>query len=1039
MKFKFKTQQYQTDAVSSIVKVFEGQPFLNKVKYIRDLGVSKKDAQISFDDISKDAYEKDDIGYENAKILPSIDDAALLANIRTIQAENNIKLSDNLVRHLGRCSLDIEMETGTGKTFVYIKSIFELNAKYGWSKFIIVVPSVAIREGVNKSFQMTQEYFMDHYGKKARYFIYNSGKLNDLDSFSSSSSIQVMIINSQAFNATGKDARRIYEKLDDFQSRRPIDVIAKNRPIIILDEPQKLGGEKTQDSLKLFNPLFCMSFSATHKKQNNLIYVLDALEAYNQKIVKKIEVKGFEIKNLRGTGKYIYLSNIVLSKNKPPMARIEFEINYQNSINREVRILAVGDNLYHLSAGKNMPPLEQYKNNFVISEINPFNNTVTFLNGEVITAGEAKGDVSENDLRRIQIRETILSHFEKEEVNFNKGIKTLSLFFIDEVAKYRKYDDKGNEANGEYATIFEREYTSILNEYLSLIETPYIQYLKKINVKKTHNGYFSIDKKTNRLVDGSIEKRGEMAGLSNDISAYDLILKNKERLLSFEEPTRFIFSHSALREGWDNPNVFQICTLKRSDSAITKRQEVGRGMRLCVDSTGERMDSGLQPPINVHEVNKLTVIASDSYSDFVSGLQAEIKAELYDRPTKATKEYFKNKIVKDADGKQVVLDTKLSGMLYQYLARNEYIDYDDNVTDKYRQDKENSSFATLPQELQPISNGVHLLVQSVFDENVIKNMFDNASTAKVTDNVLNDNFKKFQTLWNLINHKYAYTVKFDSDELIKKAVEHIEKNLYVTELKYTTSTGVQRDVMDENKLASGDAFKTASTRTQVLKNAGGSDITYDLIGMIAKGTTLTRKTVVKILKDLQPLTFAKFKSNPEEFITKVIKLIIEQKATMVVRDITYNQTDGKFESTIFTAEKQKADFTKAFKAEKHIKDYVITDGYVAESVEMKFAKSLDAANEVCVYAKLPKGFYIPTPVGNYSPDWAISFNDDYGIKHIYFIAETKGTMNSMHLQPVEQAKLDCAKKLFNDVSTSKVRYHNVTDYDVMLDVIAQLN
>ncbi|MEG2541540.1 MAG: restriction endonuclease subunit R, partial [Clostridia bacterium] len=322
-------------------------------------------------------------------------------------------------------------------------------------------------------------------------------------------------------------------------------------------------------------------------KQNNLIYVLDALEAYNQKLVKKIEVKGFEVKNLRGTGKYLYLSGIVVAKNKPPMARIEFEHNYNSSINRDAKLCKVNDNLYHLSAGKNMPPLEQYKNGYVISEINPFNNTVTFLNGEVLTVGEAKGDCSERDMRRIQIRETIISHFEKESINFNKGIKTLSLFFIDEVAKYRKYDESGHETNGDYADIFEREYISVLNEYLSIVETPYVKYLKSIDVHKTHNGYFSIDK-ANRLTDPSIGKRGE--GISDDISAYDLILKDKERLLSFDEPTRFIFSHSALREGWDNPNVFQICALKHSDSTVTKRQEVGRGMRICVDCDGERMD-----------------------------------------------------------------------------------------------------------------------------------------------------------------------------------------------------------------------------------------------------------------------------------------------------------------------------------------------------------------------------------------------------------------------------------------------------------------
>ncbi len=1036
MKFKFKIQEYQTKAVDAIVKVFEGQPYLNKVQYTRDIGIRQQTSQMTMYDIPE--YEEDNVGFENANIVLS--DEMLLGNIRAIQTENNIKLSDKLVKDLGRCSLDIEMETGTGKTYVYIKSIFELNKKYGWNKFIVIVPSIAIREGVKKSFEMTQDHFMDFYNKKARFFIYNSSRLSELDTFASSNDIQVMIINSQAFAASlkedgkSKDARIIYSKRDEFASRKPIDVISANKPILILDEPQKLGGDATQKAMKRFNPLFAMSFSATHKKHNNLIYVLDALEAFNQKLVKKIEVKGFELKNLRGTGKYLYLSNIVLSTNKPPMARIEFERNYQNSINRESKLLKVGDNLYHLSAGLNMPPLEQYKG-YVIKEINPINDTVTFLNGEVISARDAVGDVSERDIRRIQIRETILSHFEKEEENFYKGIKTLSLFFIDEVAKYRKYDEDGNAKNGEYAEIFEKEYTSILNDYLSLVETPYIKYLQSIETSKTHNGYFSIDKKTNRMIDGSVEKRGEMAGLSNDISAYELILKNKERLLSFDEPTRFIFSHSALREGWDNPNVFQICTLKHSDSTVTKRQEVGRGMRLCVNSSGDRMDKTVAG-IDVHELNKLTVIASDSYADFIGELQKELKAELYDRPTKASKEYFVGKVLKDDKGNQVVLDKRMAGMLYQYLSKNDYIDYDDNVTDTYRSAQKVGDFSALPEELQSVAEGVHKLIQSVFDENIVKSMFENAGTTKITENKLNDNFykKEFQILWNYINHKYAYRVDFDSKELINNAIKALNDKLFVTQLKYVKSTGEQKDLMEENQVDRGDSFKAAKTETITLKGYECSTVKYDLVGMIATGTKLTRKTIVAILKGITAPVFGCFHHNPEEFIRKAISLINEQKATQIVDDISYNQIDGTFDSEIFTAGKMNADFNKAFKSNKHIQDYVISDGTAEKSVERRFAEDLEEAQEVCVYAKLPRSFYIPTPVGNYSPDWAIAFSEG-SVKHIFFVAETKGTLESLQLRPIETAKIRCARKLFNICSTSKVKYHDVTDYQDMLNII----
>lgn len=618
MKFNFKIQQYQTDAVDAVVNVFNGQGFHDKISYIRDLGKMKsKDMQITlgFSDEKMELYDLvNDTGYKNEMV--KLSDEQLLNNIQALQRQNNIKLSNSLVKDLGRCSLDIEMETGTGKTYVYIKTMFELNKKYGWSKFIVVVPSIAIREGVKKSFEITVDHFMEHYGKKARFFIYNSSKLNQLDNFSSSSGINVMIINTQAFasslnenkNVGGRKgdtaARIIYSKRDEFGSRRPIDVIKANRPIIILDEPQKMGGEVTQKALKNFNPLFSLNYSATHAKHHNLIYVLDALDAFNKKLVKKIEVKGFEVKNFRGTDSYLYLEQIVLSSKKPPMAKIELEIGYNKSINRKSRILGVGEDLYYVSQ-----EMEQYKG-YTISEIDPLRATVTFTNGEVISTGDIVGDISEKDMRRIQIRETILSHFEKEEKLFDKGIKCLSLFFIDEVTKYRQYDENGDEVLGEYGKMFEQEYINVLNEYVTLLDTPYQRYLKSTcsDVGEVHKGYFSIDKK-GHVIDSKVKRGSEF---SDDISAYDLILKNKERLLSFDEPTRFIFSHSALREGWDNPNVFQICTLKHSDSNTAKRQEVGRGLRLCVNQNGNRMDVESCGE-TVHDINVLTVVASESY------------------------------------------------------------------------------------------------------------------------------------------------------------------------------------------------------------------------------------------------------------------------------------------------------------------------------------------------------------------------------------------------------------------------------------------
>ena len=658
---------------------------------------------------------------------------------------------------------------------------------------------------------------------------------------------------------------------------------------------------------------------------------------------------------------------------------------------------------------------------------------MTFTNGEVIKAGDVVGDVSEKDMRRIQIRETILSHFEKEEKLFNMGIKCLSLFFIDEVAKYRQYDENGDEVLGEYGVMFEEEYLNALNEYTTLLDTPYQKYLKSTcsDVSAVHKGYFSIDKKTGHSIDSKLKRGSEF---SDDISAYDLILKNKERLLSFDEPTRFIFSHSALREGWDNPNVFQICTLKHSDSNTAKRQEVGRGLRLCVNQNGNRMDVE-SCGASVHDINTLTVIASESYKTFVTDLQSDIKTVLYDRPTVATSEYFKGKCI-NVDGVSTIIDDDTANAIEFYLIQNGYVDMKRKVTDKYRQDIKSGTVAELPDELKPMADGIHTLIQAVYDDSILKDMFADGHETKVKDNPLNENFakKEFQALWREINHKYAYTVEFDSDELIKKAIAHIDEKLFVSELQYTATIGRQKAEMNEYEVERGASFTGEKTRTQTLKHAETSQIKYDLIGKVAEGTTLTRKTVSAILQGIRMDKIHMFKNNPEEFISKVIRLINEQKATMIVEHISYDTIEGEYDSNIFTAEKNTQSFDKAFLAKKAIQDYVFTDGSAEKSIERKFAEDLDAAEEVCVYAKLPRTFQIPTPVGNYSPDWAIAFYEGT-VKHIFFIAETKGTMESLELRPIEQAKISCAKKLFNEMSNSKVVYNDVDSYQSLLNIM----
>ncbi|MBQ7281120.1 MAG: DEAD/DEAH box helicase family protein [Bacteroidales bacterium] len=1018
MKFKFKIQQYQTDAVEQTVNVFAGQPSKANAQYRRDLG--KRNGQITF--------EEEYVGWRNNDV--ELDDHQLLENIQKMQVEGNIPQSKLLSKPegLGACSLDIEMETGTGKTYVYIKTMFEMNKRYGWSKFIVVVPSIAIREGVYKSFTMLEDHFMEQYGKKARYFIYNSGNLTQIDSFSSDASINVMIINVQAFNTSlnadknveGRKgdaaARIIYSKRDDFQSRRPIDVIAANRPIIIMDEPQKMEGVATQKALKNFKPLFVLNYSATHKTSHNCIYALDAYDAYRQRLVKKIQVKGITLQNLSSTQAYIYFDNIILSKNHAPKVRLEIEVQGATATRRQTCTFSQGDSLYDFSK------LPAYKE-FVIIEINAYTNTICFRNGDKLHKGEVMGDVTEKTKQQIQIRETVASHFEKERELFRHGIKTLSLFFIDEVANYKSYDEQGEVVKGQLWQMFEEEYLRYFNENLSLFEDDYQKYLCKFPVGQVHNGYFSIDKKGHAI--NSEVKRGET--ISSDISAYDLILKNKERLLSFDEPTRFIFSHSALREGWDNPNVFQICTLRHANSATAKRQEVGRGLRICVDQQGNRMDAERLGD-SVHDINKLTVIANESYSSFVDDIQKETREALRERPTQAKVAYFKGKTFKVGEELHTISEMEATSIV-NYLFENDYTDENGNILQSYHKDMQQEALAPLNKKLQPIAEQVHRLIQGIFDPAALEGMIEDANKkAEAVNEKLNDNAQKeeFKKLWAQINHRYVYTVHYDSEELIKKSIAAIDKDLTVTQLRYIVTTGEQGEGTDFD----GDQRMSR----QEMRNVSTSTVLYDLVGDIARGATLTRRTVVRILKGILPERLLLFKNNPEEFIRKVIKLIKEQKATMIVEHIAYNLTTDTYDTNIFTQEKSRQSVDKAYPAKKHILDYVFSDS----KGERNFAEDLDKADEVCVYAKLPRTFQIPTPVGNYAPDWAIAFNDNMGIKHIFFIAETKGSMDSMQLKGVEKAKIDCAKKLFNELSTSNVRYHEVSSYDKLLEVMKSM-
>jgi len=1016
MIIKFKKKKYQSIAVEAVVDCFKGQVKSSGLSYRVDPG---KPVEIKGQVSLFDAIE--DSGFKNSELTLSPDQ--LLANIKTVQENQNLQISENLVScKVGNelicpINLDVEMETGTGKTYVYLKTMFEMYEEYGWSKFIIVVPSIAIREGIHQSIELTREHFLEDYSTQIKSFIYNSKALHELESFSTDAGINVMIINVQAFNARGKDNRRIYEELDSFQSRRPIDVIKANRPILILDEPQKMEGNATVKSLKEFNPLMMLRYSATHKTEHNKVHRLDAVDAYNQKLVKKINVRGISVKGLSGTNAYLYLQSIEVSSTKPPVARMEIEIKQNSGIKRVMRKINATDNLYEMSG-----ELEQYRG-FVVSEIDATKDVVSFSNGIEIISGEATGDVNEETLRRIQIREAIKAHIEKEQVLFYKGIKVLSLFFIDEVAKYRQYSEEGEALQGEYAKYFEEEYKEALKDAESTLTPEYNDYLRNIATRDTHRGYFSIDKHK-KLVNPDIQRTGEDKGNAKDIDAYDLILKDKKRLLSFDEPTRFIFSHSALREGWDNPNVFVICTLKHSDNTISRRQEVGRGMRISVNKHGERMDD----LATVHDINVLTVVASESYKDFVTGLQKDISDSLSARPKIADEDYFLGKVLNTDNGK-VKVDSKMARTIYKYLLKNDYINDDDTISNEYHEAKREESLSDLPDDLKEHTQEVFELIDSVFTVSQLPNIEDGRK-AKV--NPLNKNFEKkeFQSLWEKINRKAIYTVHFDSQELITNCIGTIDNQLQVKALTYVIERGSQKEEVSYDDMKALEGFKSGKHETIKDTSSIRSSVKYDLIGKVAAETKLTRTTVSSILKGVREDTFNKYKTNPEDFMQGVSRLINEQKATTVIEHLAYDPIDETHSSNIFTQEKPKESFDKAMKVDNHIYDYVFTDS----KIEKEFANKLDTATEVVVYAKLPNSFFIPTPVGHYNPDWAIAFQEGT-VKHVYFIAETKGSMSSMDLRKVEEVKIECARKFFAKITSDQVKYDVVNSYEKLLGLV----
>lgn len=1016
LTLKFKNQQFQTDAARAVTDVFHGQRNQSMAEFTHDVGFEKGMGSLY-----------DVVGYRNQPV--TISAGQLLENIRAIQMPAQLRPSETIDTNDLR--LTIEMETGTGKTYTYIKTMYELNKLYGWSKFIIVVPSIAIREGVCRSFEIMSEHFAAEYGKRIQSFIYDSKQLTKIDQFASDSNMHVMIINTQAFAARGEDARRIYMKLDAFRSRKPIDVIAATNPILIIDEPQSvLGADKknaTRNRLQEFHPLFTLLYSATHRADDivNMVYRLDAMDAYNKKLVKKISVKGIEQKGTTATNGYVYLESIELSKGNP-LARLGFDKRMASSIKPVVQLVSDGFDIYQQSG-----QLQEYAHGYRVESIDGFNRTVRLLNGLVLGEGEMVGKVNDIYVRRHQIRETILSHIHKERKLFSMGIKCLSLFFIDHVDNYRIYEPGGGTKNGTYAEIFEEEYASIVGQLqLELADDPkYLEYLKKFSAPEVHNGYFSRDKKGHYVQPSATELRNES---SNDVSAYDLIMKDKERLLSFSEPTRFIFSHSALKEGWDNPNVFQICTLKDSDNQTKKRQEVGRGMRLCVNDQGERQDENVLHG-RVFEVNELTVIASESYNSFASKLQTEIADAVGDRPIKVQPTLFAGMTITNAQGEKKQIDDLGASFLFTALVGNGYVNRQGQLTQKYHDDKQ-QGVLDFGEEYNEYKTDIVNRLDAVFNPDVVRPE-DARRTREAKFDSKRFERKEFQALWNKINHKTYYTVDFKTDDLIDRAVIELDNHLQVTNINIQVVSGTLESIKSKDQLTAGTAMKQTKAETTSIHELVGEKVKYDLIGKLVEDTGLTRKAIVSILQRISPKTFMQFKANPEEFIIKAGNIINECKAIAVIEHVAYHKLDKKFDSDIFSASELKGRLgVNAMESEKSLYDLVVVD---SQGIEMNFAKELETQNEVAVYTKLPGGFYINTPVGHYNPDWAIVFNENEDIKHVYFVAETKGSLEESQLRESERSKIACARKHFATIAGSSLIYDVVRNYNDLRNILVK--
>jgi type III restriction enzyme len=999
MKIKFNPDlDFQREAINAIVDLFDGQQVCQTNFTVSPLK--------QMDDLFA-GMDQNDLGIGNR--LRLLDDD-IHKNVKAIQLRNGLAPSESLTS----MDFSVEMETGTGKTYVYLRTILEANRLYGFTKFIIVVPSLAIKEGVYKSLEMTEEHFKGLYDNiQFDYFVYDSQKLGQVRNFATSDYIQVMVINIDAFRKSFTDPEKehkaniIHRPHDRMTGSRPIEFIQATNPIVIIDEPQSVDTtHKSREAIASLNPLCTLRYSATHVDKHHMMYKLDSVDAYERKLVKQIEVAGIEVRDSHNKA---YIKLLKVDNRKSPItAQIEMDVLQRSGeVKRKKKTVHRGDDLLDLSGGRDI------YDGYIIDDIycEKDKEYIDFTSKpEIVGLNQTIGDVNEDEYKRLQIRKTIEEHLDKEVRLRPQGLKVLSLFFIDRVANYRWYDGEGNSQLGKYALMFEEEYARAVSK------PKYHILFKGVDLETAaegvHNGYFAVDKKKDTSGNGRFKESRGAGNAQADESAYQLIMRDKEKLLSFDSKLKFIFSHSALREGWDSPNVFQICTLNETDSLLKKRQEIGRGLRIAVNQDGER--------VHGFDVNRLTVMANESYEDFARQLQKEIEQDEGIKFGVVERHLFANIPIRTGDQQTEYLGVETSQKVWEHLEAKGYIDARGNIQDVLKADLKAGEI-DLPDEVKDHTTLINAVLRKVAGKLNIKNA-DDRKRVKLNKVVYLS--EEFKLLWERIKYRTTFRVDFDCEALISKCADEIAKTLVVGKARFVFRKSLA--TIDRGGVQMTDP--TQSTHVYEAKDYQLPDV----ISFLQNETNLTRRTLVEILKRSDRLQ--DFKNNPQKYIEQVSAIIRHQMRLFIVDGIKYEKIGDQhyYAQELFEENELYGYLSKnMLESKKSIFDHVVYDS----DVEEEFAQSFELSEEVKVYAKLPGWFMIDTPLGSYNPDWAVLVEMDCQ-ERLYFVVESKGGLFADSLRPTERGKIDCGREHFSALGT-KAKFTVANNYETFSEQFTQ--